>query len=349
MPLILGTDGLFFYEDDLVNAAESLRTQLALFERGEESCESGLIRLPWSSLMDPASGAGLVDREHDKPSYDYRSYSMSSTAQTSDGKGNSDHLQGQQGSDGSGGRPSYSETWYPGWEYAGVATVIGDAGGIDGADPSSFESGYYGYDAAGVATFLRSSRDAAAAAAAAASAASAAATTVLGSAGATDGNRDVQTSVVGDAFEEYNGADVEGNDELFPAAVTGPDFARYHRAGVDGYYSDSSGDSYGYYYAMISRYEEEAKASSAAAEAAAAASAAAAAASAAVAAGVAANAAAVVNGVSSADGTRGGDSDSYMSYDDAGDEGAFFFGMTRWSGFSPGVGDGVGRVALERN
>ena len=434
MPLVIGTDELYFWEDDLEKAAESLRAQLELFLRREGSCTSGLVRLPWSSLMNPAGGAGL-GAGYEEQTYDYRYYSSTSVpdgegrARTADpsyyaaghdrsasasasGPSFLDDYSGD-GGESEGSSDSTSDGYY----FATVSRLDEEARAASSAPGPSFADDYSGdgvesegasdsttdgYYFAMVSRLNENARAASASARAAAGAASApfpavavAAATdeedVLHSSSGTDdefdGYSDFHPFSAREQLEGYHVDDNGYDDDKVilapaaeavavdddekprstpasasapaPATAPEPNFADYW---VDRPLGSADGSSSGgYYFAMVSRFSEEASAASASARAAA--SAASAVATAAASADAvdpsgataddaadAGDAAAVVyggSGVSSADEAAGGD--PYMSYNDGDDDGGFFFGKTRWSGFSPGVGDGVARVALAKN
>lgn len=235
MPLIIGTDELYLHEDELENAAEILRAQLVLFGRGEESCASGLIRVPWPLLVDPASGAD-----------GYSSVSSSPTLK-GDGERNSHYHQKQQG----------SHHHSPSFE----------------TDPSTLGTGYGGYDELGVATYLRSSRQVASNAAVAAAAAttvpvSAAATDEKNYVSTRGDEAEAHEDNDDDGDDNVFSASAAE-----PIAIDSS-FDDSWEAEVEGI-SDRGGDSFdtfGYYQAMVPRYSEEARAASAATQAAAAAS-----------------------------------------------------------------------------
>ncbi|CAM9484581.1 unnamed protein product [Scytosiphon promiscuus] len=53
--LVLGRDDLLFLDNGEQRAPQSLRAMLERFVSGEETCTSGLARLPWSTLMSPGA------------------------------------------------------------------------------------------------------------------------------------------------------------------------------------------------------------------------------------------------------------------------------------------------------
>ncbi len=91
VPLIFGAEELYFFEREEERVVQELRAQLRLFESGAEACPSGLKRLPWASLADPAAAdgsyyttaAGSGEEEQDSPVSS--SGSSSSTTAFSDG------------------------------------------------------------------------------------------------------------------------------------------------------------------------------------------------------------------------------------------------------------------------
>ena len=367
VPIIIGTDEHHVGGDEVEYAGHSLREHLALFEHGEESCASGLIRLLRDSPVDPAgTGDGLVaDGGKYDTIYDYGYTSEGTMTRTSDGQRNSDNYdrQQQQQQQQPGAFSSSSETAYGhGHRHRhryrhrpddAVRVVSGGANAV----PSPLEAGHDGNGNSGAATFLRSSRHAAATAAAHAAHATAAA------AAAAEKKHNLRAPAAGHELEGHSSG--EDGDDNVPsasaaeaidiAAASGSASSAFaaQEAKVADYpwpplgsedFRESDGDGYAYYQAEVSRFSEDARAASASAHAAAYASATAVAAAAAKAASADADAADVItrNGVSSPDEARAG-GDPHMSHNDGEEEdgGGLFFGKTRRWGFWQGVGDGV--------
>lgn len=255
VPLIIGTHELHILEDDLEKTAESLRAKLGLFERGEETCATGLIRLPCSSPRGPASGVRRDggDREQDEPwGYDEYSFSSaSSTAPTRDGDGD-----------------SYKSRWQQRSSKDNHGADAGDH------DASYSVAGYEGDDKSGVRTYLRSFKQAA--------------PPPPSPPAAHDATADADaaiyeeyvyfSSTAGGERERYF-RDRDGDDDnILSASATEPaivgpgaahelDYDEYV-AEVEGHSDGSSGvgdEDDGYYRAMLMRLSEDSRAASAAA------------------------------------------------------------------------------------